>query len=352
MFVVAILLLGLLSAGVLFWRRHRDRPFEERILPTSLQGLVRANKIRVPTVRRAQPLPAGSWPVVVIGANQIALGGTPLMEVPERSEAEANGLPARYKHDGKNSLLLQPLALALEADRAQRRPDGGEAPRDLLVLADKSTPGRLIMEVLYTAGLSGYESRFVVTAGGQLQQVAVEPPRLPAEPSVLRDARLARLRAEVAKLERAEPVRREGAAPGAHSVSMTPSERSLQQQVEADMKALSRATGPAQQEPILVQLSDYRVKGQREISIQVAGESVARGCERLGPGPAIADHDGWDGDALSRCLQGLRQRLPSLAEEKTVRWGIGPHIDHGDHLRLREAMLSTPDGASLFERID
>lgn len=71
------------------------------------------------------------------------------------------GVDARYKRSGPNDLYIQNLATALQsyraADKRIREATGKDASTsDAIIVADESTPYRVLFEVLFTAGQSEF----------------------------------------------------------------------------------------------------------------------------------------------------------------------------------------------------
>lgn len=115
---------------------------------------------------------------IFVTKTQILVGDSndPVVVLPERSQLASTGLDARYKRDGINSLYITPLANALqvvrEQDKAIQGAKGGDTTTSAAVLiVDKDTPFRLLVEVLYTLGMSEFgKQHLMVLSGSALKQ--------------------------------------------------------------------------------------------------------------------------------------------------------------------------------------
>src|SRR6185503_18747880 len=102
--------------------------------------------------------PAQEGVVVIISRSQILVGDdpTPIVPLPSRERLVEAGVDAKYKRSGPNDLYIVPLGSALERAR-----DAGEA----IVIADATTPYRLLVEVLFTLGHSGLGKYHLMVLG-------------------------------------------------------------------------------------------------------------------------------------------------------------------------------------------
>jgi biopolymer transport protein ExbD len=96
----------------------------------------------------------------------------PIVLVPSRDQLAQSGVDARYKRSGPNDLYIVPLANALaharETDKAVRTaknldPSSSEA----IIVADASTPYRLLVEVLFTLGQSEFGKYHLMVISGK-----------------------------------------------------------------------------------------------------------------------------------------------------------------------------------------
>jgi biopolymer transport protein ExbD len=121
--------------------------------------------------------PAQEGTSVVISKTQILVGEDPhpVVMLPSRDSLAQSGIDARYKRNGPNDLYIVPLANALQSARAtdkQIRTAKGLDPNssEAIVIADTTTPYRLLIEVLFTLGQSEFgKYHLMVLSGGKAQ---------------------------------------------------------------------------------------------------------------------------------------------------------------------------------------
>jgi biopolymer transport protein ExbD len=112
--------------------------------------------------------------VIVISKSQILVGDdpNPVVRLPSREQLAQSGVDARYKRSGPNDLFIVPLANALtharDTDKAIRKaknldPSSSEA----IVVADATTPYRLLIEVLFTLGQSEFGKYHLMVLSGK-----------------------------------------------------------------------------------------------------------------------------------------------------------------------------------------
>jgi len=112
--------------------------------------------LRLPrSIVRSQPSQEGV--VVTISKSQLLLGDDKLLELPSRKEMEQTGVGASEKQNGPKDLYVTRLGTALSAarrlDRKVREAKGLDArSSEAIVIADGSTPYRVLIEVLFTLG--------------------------------------------------------------------------------------------------------------------------------------------------------------------------------------------------------
>ncbi len=107
---------------------------------------------------------AQSGVAVVISRTQIAIDGNFVAPVPANA---VGGLEAKYKRSGPNDLFIVPLANQARAWRdrdKQVRTVRGKDPSysDALIIADKATPWRVILEVFSTLNQSEFAKLHLV----------------------------------------------------------------------------------------------------------------------------------------------------------------------------------------------
>lgn len=105
--------------------------------------------------------PAQEGVLVTISKTQILVGDDKILTLPGRESLAQAGVDARHKRSGPNDLFIVPLGNALmsarKTDVAVRRAKGLDpSSSEAIVIADKGTPYRLLMEVLFTLGQSEY----------------------------------------------------------------------------------------------------------------------------------------------------------------------------------------------------
>jgi hypothetical protein len=99
--------------------------------------------------------------VVTISKTQILVGDDKVLALPGRESLAQTGVGARHKRGGPNDLYIVPLGNALQAarktDKLLRQAKGLDASSsEAIIVADKTTPYRLLIEVLYTLGQTEY----------------------------------------------------------------------------------------------------------------------------------------------------------------------------------------------------
>ena len=112
--------------------------------------------------------PAQEGVLVTISKTQILVGDEKILGLPGRESLVQAGVDARFKRSGPNDLFIVPLGNALMAARktdiAVRRAKGLDpSSSEAIVIADKGTPYRLLMEVLFTLGQSEYGKYHLMT---------------------------------------------------------------------------------------------------------------------------------------------------------------------------------------------
>jgi len=101
--------------------------------------------------------------VIVISKSQILVGDdpTPVVLLPSHDQLAQSGVDAKYKKSGPNDFFIVPLANALsharDTDKLIRKAKGLDpSTSEAIIVADATTPYRLLVEVLFTAGQSEY----------------------------------------------------------------------------------------------------------------------------------------------------------------------------------------------------
>ncbi len=112
--------------------------------------------------------------VVVISKSQILVGDdpNPIVLLPSREQLSQSGVDAKYKRSGPNDLYIVPLANALsharETDKVIRAAKGQDnTTSEAVIVADASTPYRLLIEVLFTLGQSEFGKYHLMVISGK-----------------------------------------------------------------------------------------------------------------------------------------------------------------------------------------
>jgi biopolymer transport protein ExbD len=119
--------------------------------------------------------PAQEGTSVTISKTQILVGEDPhpIVMLPGRDSLAQSGIDARYKRNGPNDLYIVPLANALQSarqtDKLIRQAKGLDpSSSEAIVIADTTTPYRLLIEVLFTLGQSEFgKYHLMVLSGGK-----------------------------------------------------------------------------------------------------------------------------------------------------------------------------------------
>ncbi len=106
--------------------------------------------------------------VVIVSRVQILLGDDPhpVLMLPPRDEMVRAGVGAKYKPGGPESMLVAPLADAIQRELAARRAAGEKGAPEAFVVMDRSLPYRLLVDVLYTLGQSGIGNYHLMVRSG------------------------------------------------------------------------------------------------------------------------------------------------------------------------------------------
>jgi biopolymer transport protein ExbD len=117
--------------------------------------------------------PAQEGTSILISKTQILVGEDPhpVVMLPGRDSLAQSGIDAKYKRNGPNDLYIVPLANALQSarqtDKVIRQAKGQDASTsEAIVIADTTTPYRLLIEVLFTLGQSEYGKYHLMVLSG------------------------------------------------------------------------------------------------------------------------------------------------------------------------------------------
>lgn len=121
--------------------------------------------------------PAQEGVVVLISKTQILVGEdpNPIVLLPSREQLAQSGVEQKHKRGGPNDLYIIPLANALsharETDKAIRAIKGLDtSTSEAIIVADVTTPYRLLIEVLFTLGQSEFGKYHLMVISGKKQQ--------------------------------------------------------------------------------------------------------------------------------------------------------------------------------------
>ena len=95
--------------------------------------------------------------VVTVTKSQILVGDNKVLTLPSRESMTQTGVGASNKRNGPNDFYIVPLGSALKAARKtdkliQQRKGLDGSVSEALIVADQTTPYRLLIEVLFTLG--------------------------------------------------------------------------------------------------------------------------------------------------------------------------------------------------------
>ena len=104
-----------------------------------------------------QSAPAQDGVRITISKSQILVGDSQILKLPGHKSLVQTGVGARHKRSGPNDLYIVPLGNALQSarktDKVLREAKGQDATfSEGIIIADKTTPYRLLSEVLFTLG--------------------------------------------------------------------------------------------------------------------------------------------------------------------------------------------------------
>ncbi len=142
-------------------------------MATSSASVPQSRDLALPT-SITQSEPAQEGVTVLISKSQILVGDdpSPIVLLPGRDSLAQSGIDAKYKRSGPNDLYIVPLANALQAarqtDKQIRGAKGLDASSsEAIVIADSTTPYRLLIEVLFTLGQCQYGKYHLMVLSGK-----------------------------------------------------------------------------------------------------------------------------------------------------------------------------------------
>lgn len=125
-------------------------------LGESVASIPQSEDLQIPTsVLDTEPSQEGVQ--VIVTKTQILLDDNKVLNLPSRESMTQTGVGASNKRNGPNDLYITPLGNALskarETDKAVRQQKGKDASvSEAMIIADRTTPYRLLIEVLFTLG--------------------------------------------------------------------------------------------------------------------------------------------------------------------------------------------------------
>lgn len=280
--------------GALSWkslRGHlRDPPASEAPPPAPAELARTARDLELPTSARGESRPS-PHATIVVTKGQLSVGGdpVPIAVFPEGLNAlAARGLPQRYKRRGPNDFLISELSTSLEFRRDQARARALDAGTDqgdfrVAILADRSMPYRVLLELLFTARQAEY-GRFelgVRAASGALGWITSTPPKVGVMGT-------------------------RGLVSGALALSAW--------------------------------------IGDEGVTLRVSRGNIATGCQKLGSGvTAPKTSEGYDNKALADCAVRLKHLRPAVARETQLTIVASPGIAYGTVVDVLNALGKNGD---------
>ncbi|HEX3775667.1 MAG TPA: biopolymer transporter ExbD [Polyangiaceae bacterium] len=110
--------------------------------------------------------------LVTISKSQIIVGESKVLTLPGRESIVQTGVGAQFKRGGPSDLYIVPLGSALQSahrtDKAIRAAKGLDpSSSEAIIIADQTTPYRLLIEVLYTLGQSEFGKYHLMVMQGK-----------------------------------------------------------------------------------------------------------------------------------------------------------------------------------------
>ncbi len=112
--------------------------------------------------------------VIVISKTQILVGDdpNPVVLLPGPEQLAQSGVDTKYKRSGPNDMYIVPLANALsnarDTDKKIRAAKGQDtSSSEAVIVADATTPYRLLLEVLFTAGQAEFGKYHLMVRSGK-----------------------------------------------------------------------------------------------------------------------------------------------------------------------------------------
>ncbi len=125
-------------------------------LGESSTSVPQSDDMQLPTsVLKSEPSQDGV--IVTVSKSQVLVGDNKVLELPSHDSLAQTGVGASNKRNGPNDLYIVPLGNALvsarQTDKMIRQKRGLDpSSSEAVIIADKTTPFRLLVEVLFTLG--------------------------------------------------------------------------------------------------------------------------------------------------------------------------------------------------------
>ena len=143
-------------------------------LGESSAAIPQSDDLKLPrSILRTQPSERGV--IVTISKSQVLVGDSMVLELPSRESLAQTGVGASEKRGGPNDPYIVKLGNALQSarklDRELRAAKGEDTSySEAIIIADQTTPYRLLIEVLFTLGQNEFgRYHLMVMQGGTLQ---------------------------------------------------------------------------------------------------------------------------------------------------------------------------------------
>ncbi|HRI69092.1 MAG TPA: biopolymer transporter ExbD [Polyangium sp.] len=142
-------------------------------LASSTGAIPQSDDLRLPaSVMTGEPADEGV--PITVAKSQILVGepAISVVKLPPRDQLAATGVDVKFKRGGPTDMYIVPLGNALQhardIDKAVRAAKGlNPNTSEAIVIVDKSTPYRLLIEVLFTLGQSEFGEYHLMVMSGK-----------------------------------------------------------------------------------------------------------------------------------------------------------------------------------------
>ncbi len=139
-------------------------------LGESSASIPQSDDLRMPT-SSVKTQPSDEGVVVTVSKTQILVGDDRVLTLPNRESMAQTGVGALSKRSGPNDMYIVPLGEALKSarrtDKLVRQAKGLDpASSEAIIVADRTTPYRLLIEVLFTLGQSEFGKYHLMVVQG------------------------------------------------------------------------------------------------------------------------------------------------------------------------------------------